>query len=362
MLWFLPFAQAQEAGDDPDFEHATGAILPTDEEIAQIPPAPLTRAFLPKLVDFSDRMPPVGDQGRLGSCVSWAVGYAARSYYTGLKESGKLGKENIPSPAYLHGLIRQPDGKSRCSGGAPIPAALLLLEQTGAASLARMPYSDRRCDRPPEDLIDEIAEKGTFRIEPRVLSPGGLIGIREPSDLDKFKAELARGHPVVIGIKVDKAFHRLRGRKVWSGMGDPDSGHAVTLVGYNEKGQYFKFINSWGTRWGDGGYGRIAYQSLVDQSVVGATMRVAGVRPPLPSPSPGPGPGPEPPIAGGIELPDVSCGSLDQKMIDGRHTITGFVREARRPHKDRGGNRTKGHPNGRRSSSLAAMRDADDTP
>ena len=310
--------------DDPDTRYSTGAVLPSDEEKAEIPPPPQTRAFLPEIVDLSSRMPPVGNQGALGSCVSWAVGYAARSYYSKLQHQGSLPRASIPSPAYMHGLLRQADGKGRCTGGAYVIQALDLLESDGAASLAEMPYNDRRCDKPPESLIEKVRNNRQFATEPRWATWSGFFSIKERANLDAMKRELANGHPIVISIRLDDAFHRLRGRKVWSGLGNPDSGHAVTLVGYNERGQYFKFINSWGTGWGDRGYGRISYQTMIDQEVLGHSIRVAGVEPPEPEPDPD---GPIAPRPDDIALPQVSCGKLSQGRVDGNHVIRGFVRE-----------------------------------
>ena len=74
-------AQAEEAYDPEDTVYATGAIFATEEELAGVPRTPLYRAYLPPYVDLRDRFPPAGDQGGQGSCVGWAVGYAARSYY-----------------------------------------------------------------------------------------------------------------------------------------------------------------------------------------------------------------------------------------------------------------------------------------
>jgi GNAT superfamily N-acetyltransferase len=38
--------------------------------------------------------------------------------------------------------------------------------------------------------------------------------------------------------------------------------HAVTLVGYNDRKKLLKFINSWGPKWGDKGYGYISYRTF----------------------------------------------------------------------------------------------------
>ena len=59
--------------------YTTGALANDPAIEGALPLAERHRAFLPVAVDLSDRMPPVGDQGGLGSCGAWAVAYAARS-------------------------------------------------------------------------------------------------------------------------------------------------------------------------------------------------------------------------------------------------------------------------------------------
>jgi len=324
---------ALHAQEPEDGFFSTGGLPAPDDEIAKAPRIPLTRNFLPELRDLSSRFPPVGNQGRLGSCVSWAVGYAARSYYSGLEGSGRVSRSDIPSPAYMHGIIRVPYPAVGPCGAAYVHGALDLLKGEGAASLQDMPYSDRRCPPPSASLRASVQQSSRFRIDDYV----GIYKREEDRDeafLDKIKTELANGHPVITSVQTDRAFHRLRGRTVWHRAAEVsysgDGWHAITLVGYNEKGQYFKFINSWGTGWGDRGYGRLSYQTLIDHDQVSYVMRVPGVTPPEPDPDPEPDPEPsppEPPDVADIVLPAVSCGSLSQSRVGGRHTIKGFVRE-----------------------------------
>ena len=83
--------------------------------------------------------------------------------------------------------------------------------------------------------------------------------------LDQVKGELADGHPAVISTLPNRDFHRLRGSKVWRAgwpKADDEGGHAVTVVGYSERGQYFAVMNSWGRRWGERGFGRISYDTF----------------------------------------------------------------------------------------------------
>ena len=47
-----------------------------------------------------------------------------------------------------------------------------------------------------------------------------------------------------------------------NGNGDPAGSvgnHGILVVGYNRAGDYFLFKNSWGTDWGQSGYGRLSY-------------------------------------------------------------------------------------------------------
>jgi C1A family cysteine protease len=36
-------------------------------------------------------------------------------------------------------------------------------------------------------------------------------------------------------------------------------GHAICIVGYDDRKRLFKFENSWGPHWGDHGYGFVSY-------------------------------------------------------------------------------------------------------
>ena len=41
-------------------------------------------------------------------------------------------------------------------------------------------------------------------------------------------------------------------------------GHAVVCVGYDDSNQQFTFRNSWGSGWGDDGYGFLPYAYVLD--------------------------------------------------------------------------------------------------
>ena len=308
-------ARAETAHDPEDTVYATGAVLATEEELADKPRTPLFRNHLPLSVDLSNRFPRPSRQGKQGSCVGWAVGYAARSYYNSYPGGGRrLKADQIPSPAYIYDSIRWPD--TTCQRGTRIPDALDLLKE-GAPSLATYAYHDWLC-RSPQVVALTRADK--FQI-----AGWRVVDARNP---DQVKAELAADHPVIIGMRTDREFQRLRGPMVWR-AGSPrhsDGHHAVTVVGYSEIGQYFKIINSWGVGWGDLGFGRISYDTFKKRVKYGYSMRVEEEPSPPPRPKPvPPKPAPPPAVVPVVKLPDIGCGRLAIEKRIGKSIVVGFV-------------------------------------
>ena len=323
--------------DSEDTVYATGAVFATKEELADKPRTPLFRNYLPPFVDLSHRFPIPGNQGGQGSCVGWAVGYGARSYYNSAPQAGpRLRADQIPSPAYIYDSIRPVD--TSCKFGTRIPDALDRLK-LGALSLAAYPYDERRCR---SLQVTALTRTDKFRI-----ADWQVVNTRR---LDQVKAELAKGHPVVIGMLPNREFNRLRGREIWR-AGPPSvdemNGHAVTVVGYSERDQYFVIINSWGRGWGDRGFGRISYDTFRKRVREGYSMRLEEKPPPpkpkppppkpkppppkpkpvppKPKPEPRPDPTPPAPIVPVLRLPEIGCGRVAIEKRKGKTFVVGFV-------------------------------------
>lgn len=250
-------------------DHPGGANLTPPALKQSIPQAPVFRDFLPPAVDLSAYMPPVGDQGDQGSCVGWATAYAARAYYAEIVEHrDTTAPVNEPSPAFVYDLIRQGDD---CDGGSRIPDAMAVLQQ-GAYSLADFPYSDKSCARPASE---KVAGASDFKID----SYEQVYDAQTSPDLDKVKGALARGAPVVSLVILDRAFQHLSpDNAVWvSDENQPSGGgHAITLVGYDDRSGTFKFINSWGTAWGDAGYAYMTYDTFLARAAEAYVMNLPG--------------------------------------------------------------------------------------
>lgn len=259
-----------------DAPHGKGLILTPDDELQKIPVVPTFRDWLPEKVDLSRYFPTPGDQRQQGSCVGWAVGYAARAYYEMSKPGAQArNSSRIPSPAYIYNsIIRDGD----CSAGSRVNDALSLLQFFGSASLRQYPYDDRSCAKP---TADEKAKYDDFRIDSFV-----RLGEGKGDVLDDIKGELANKNPVILSIQTTPAFEAFRGGAVFERPAsyltrNHNGSHAITAVGYDDSKQAFLLINSWGTeKWGDGGFAWVGYDTLRTELQQAFTMRISARPPP----------------------------------------------------------------------------------
>lgn len=240
--------------------------IPSSKEIQDS--IPLKRDFnsfdeLPKSIDLSSMMPPVGNQGRQNSCVAWATGYAIKSYL--LKNKGQApeydppfagGKGNfVFSPAFIYN--QQNGGEDK---GLYYYKTMEFLKSNGAAPWSSMPYSDKDYLTQPSASSKKEALKYKIKAFSR-------LNFKNP---DEIKRVLAGKNVVMVGMIIDDAFYKLKGSTIYDENGGQSyGGHAMTIVGYDDqkksksgKKGAFKLQNSWGTNWGDKGFGWVSYSML----------------------------------------------------------------------------------------------------
>ncbi|MDR2964780.1 MAG: C1 family peptidase [Treponema sp.] len=244
-----------------------GAIF--DEEVYNTLPrtAPLAASSyegLPSSFSLKQYAPLPGDQEDYGTCVGWAAGYAART----ISESVALNRlnqtettQNAFSPIYIYRNIRPDDPTGRY--GAQIYSALDLMREFG---IAKMLEIERNLSFPNVQL--------TSYKNSRKYPIGGYVTLfsrddrRKPALITRIvKKSLSEGKPVIIGMNTPYSF--TGARNVWEPSESPERfyyGHALCVVGYddNKYGGAFEVMNSWGRKWGNGGYMWIPYQTFVN--------------------------------------------------------------------------------------------------
>ena len=315
-----PSAGSSDVVDPPETVYHTGAIPDPPEVEHRRSIVKHHRAFLPVTVDLSGRMPPVGNQGRSSSCVAWATAYAARSYYTGTLEHRDIQQaDNLPSPNYVYHLARV----GGCDAGSNYYRVVDVLKK-GALSLAEYPFTDA-CKPPASPEV--VARAHDFK---------ALDLIRVAKEPDDVKGQLLQSNPVIISFNVSSAWTHFRGSETFTEPVPPadDSikgGHAMTIIGYDERRQAFHLINSWGRGWGDHGYAWISYDLLRTRVNAAYVLQVAPgpqVVPPGPQPEPRPGPPPAPPPAPSLQLSDLkslSCSRVTVEARGAQSVLSGYV-------------------------------------
>jgi hypothetical protein len=110
--------------------------------------------------------------------------------------------------------------------------------------------------------------------------------------LNKIRGELAQRNPVVIGMRATNAFQNLRNQHSNALLASPgpicsaeECGHAITVVGYDDRRQAIKIINSWGEEWAEQGFAWISYEAAKLIIDYGMVMRVTPPPPPPPPPA-----------------------------------------------------------------------------
>jgi C1A family cysteine protease len=99
-----------------------------------------------------------------------------------------------------------------------------------------------------------------------------ILTYQHITDLNQMKSCLASGYPFVFGITVYDSFESdsVTATGVVPLPASTESvlgGHALLAVGYDDSTQTFIFRNSWGTSWGQAGYGTIPYAYLTNPNL-----------------------------------------------------------------------------------------------
>lgn len=191
----------------------------------------------PRSVDLRPKMPPVWDQGQLGSCTAFAL-TAAVAFLHGF----------TGSQLWLYYKERVMEHTTRQDAGAMIRDGIKVLAKAGLPPEPAWPYDIAKfARRPPAKTYKQAKQE--------------LIGeYRRLSTVDDYLDCLASGSPFVVGITVFESFESdavaATGKVPMPGSSEQVlGGHAICVVGYQADGSFI-VRNSWGTGWGmDNGSG-----------------------------------------------------------------------------------------------------------
>jgi C1A family cysteine protease len=202
-------------------------------------------------------MPPVLNQGSEGSCVAFAIGYAARSaeqfYRTGA--SSYSNSINTFSPEFLYNQIKF---STDCNSGAAMQTALDFIKLNGICTYQSMPYSSTNgCSLLPS--LTQSTEALNFKI--------ATYAKLYCTDKAAIKSMIAQNHPVIINVIADNSFIAAKPGFIWkSYSGSGSLAHCIVICGYDDAKNAYLVMNSWGTGWGDAGYSWIDYDFFITRT------------------------------------------------------------------------------------------------
>ena len=195
----------------------------------------------PLVVDLRSQLAPAGDQGRRGTCVSFAV--------TAIHEHDRTADgndaEDLAEEVLFWGA-KQLDGDTRA--GTRFSSADGALRRWGQPVEDLWPYDDARDHRhvdyrPPAAAIDAV---------------NCYLSALRPVPVDRatIESEIVAGRPVVIGIPVWDGLRRgIQQPLPPPGRGDVyPTRHAVAVVGFDRNRDAVLIRNSWGRDWGEDGH------------------------------------------------------------------------------------------------------------
>jgi C1A family cysteine protease len=247
-----------------DYTPATEVIAAQLGRVQGTAAAAAAGAALPASVDLRKYMPPVEDQGELGSCTAHAA--VALVEYMERRATGRHVDASrlfvYYTTRYLLGWVE--DGDT----GGYLRTAMGALAMFGAPPERYWPYTPARFNRKPDAECYALGQSFRavkyFRLDENRVSGAAL--------LDRIRKHLASGFPVMFGVTIYDEFMTpaaIEGPLLY-GVPYPRAGsrehggHAIVACGYDDAQEALLIRNSWGEQWGDGGYALMDYRYVIE--------------------------------------------------------------------------------------------------
>jgi len=207
---------------------------------------------LPPVVDLRNKMPPIFDQGQLGSCTANAL-CAVVDYDI---------QEFISSRLFVYYNERKMENDIPDDAGASLSDGIKTLQKYGVCTESAWPYDVAQfAVAPPAHCYSDSEVHKAIKVR------------NIPQNEISMKTSLALDRPFVVGIRIYDSFESATvastgmvpfpNRRKEQDLG----GHAIVCVGYDDVKKMWLMRNSWGTTWGIGGYFYLPYAYLLDNSL-----------------------------------------------------------------------------------------------
>lgn len=223
-----------------------GGVIPTKQFVSAARVGATRNIGVPASVDLRQYTMPIASQGQVSSCVAWTVDYALLGWYA--RRDGHTGSPFAPMYTYSqinHGVDK---------GSQPQDALNVAYTQ---GTDTRADYYQGDFDWQSQPTAAERANAANHKIRGYHTLFSGATG-QGQAGVNTLANSLAANTPVAISLPIRAGFQGLRAGQIDTDNTSTILGyHEILAVGYDQSGLLIQ--NSWGTGWGDAGFGRIAW-------------------------------------------------------------------------------------------------------
>jgi hypothetical protein len=193
----------------------------------------------------------IGDQENTGSCVGWASTDGVMRYH--LVTAGRLGQKELVSPRCTWMSSKETDQF--------VARPETFIEQAGTSLKAAMDIC-RKYGVVPETMLPfhlktamYTGKEDDFFATAALRRASAYFNMAK--NFSQWRTWVASNGPIMVGLNVDATWDNATATKGLLDVFMPNTvrgGHAVCVVGYTKNGRFI-LRNSWGTSWGDKGFG-----------------------------------------------------------------------------------------------------------
>lgn len=264
----VPSIEKEELIIVPPFEYNRYGWIKDKEDDRDLQFTPSKEITIQRDFSLRDKMPPVLNQGKLGSCTANGICNAIRFCEIAEDIDGHKPRSRL----FVYYNERAMEGNVNEDSGAQIRDGIKSINKQGACFEETWPYDITQfTEKPTPNCYKEAKKHRTLKYE------------RVSHSIDDIKAAIQSGFPVVFGFVVYDSIEKPTVARsgiipMPSGSDEQIGGHCIICCGWDDTRRLFEIQNSWGTEWGNEGYGYMSYDYLADPELASDFWKITFVQ------------------------------------------------------------------------------------